>query len=441
MPNSRESAFHALVAVERDRTARIDDGLRATALTSVERDLAFELARGVERKRRLLDVVINELADRQSPQNPYLRSALRLGAYQVLFLTRIPAHAAVNETVKLVRHGRGMINAVLRRMISLVQQRGPDPAHPRREIELPEGRTLVLERDVLPDPSESAQTIGILHGLPDFLVERWITTHGLPTATQIACASSSKPGVSLRANRLRCTAEELATQLKKEGVETESTEHSRVLRWTGGASPFSTEAMNNGLFLAQDPTALRAADAMEPREGEVLLDLCAAPGGKATALAEAVAPTGCVHAFDPHAGRREKIREHAMRLGLEKVLSIHGDPATLPLGDGVLVDVPCSNTGVLARRLEVRRWISPAVIEKLAAKQRGILEDAMARVRPGGRVVYSTCSLEPEENQEVVAIGVGLGGRLIRDELTLPDPPHHDGGYFAVLQVRGRSAV
>ncbi len=439
MPSSRESAFRAIVAVERDRAVRIDEGLKADELTPVERDLALELARGVERKRRLLDLVINELADRQPPRDPYLRSALRLGAYQVLFLTRIPSHAAVNETVKLVRHGRGMVNAVLRRLISLVQQRPPDPAQARREIELPEGRTLALERDVLPDMAESpAEATAILHGLPSFLVERWVTTHGLPVATQIARASSHKPCVSLRANRLRCTAEELAFQLEKEGVETQPSEHPRMLRWTGGASPFSTQAMNDGLFLAQDPTALRAVDALEPREGEVLLDLCAAPGGKATALAEAVAPTGCVHAFDPHPGRREKIQENAIRLGLEKVLSIHGDLATLPLGDGALADVPCSNTGVLSRRVEVRRRISQAAIEGLARKQRGILEDTMARVRPGGRVVYSTCSLEFEENEDVVAASAG---RLIRDELTLPDPPHHDGGYFAVLQVSGGSAV
>jgi 16S rRNA (cytosine967-C5)-methyltransferase len=426
----RAAALHALRALEQGRTERLDDALALDALSPADRDLARELARGVERMRLLLDWVLGGFVQRGLPRNPTTLTALRLGAYQLLWLDRIPARAAVHATVELVRTDRGFVNAVLRRVAEAVVPRAAGPA----ELALGPARALAPPR---PLPHDELERLALEHALPGWLVARWAGAHGRDGARQAARASSSPAALVLRPHRLRATAAALAERLAGEGAHTEPVAGGELLRWRGGVSPFATAAFRDGWFVAQDPTSVAAAAAVAARPGEVVLDLCAAPGTKTAQLAQDVAPTGRVHAFEVDERRRARIAENVARLGLERLVTIAVSLDHVPPADAVLADVPCSNTGVLARRLEVRRRISPAAIAALAATQRSILAQALAHARPGGRVVYATCSIEPEENRAVVdAVLAGRAGvRMVRDQLTLPQADAHDGGYLAVLQV------
>lgn len=449
---ARWRAFLALTALERGRAERLHEVLRVDDLAARDRSLALELAMGTERRRITLDAVVLAFAAQGVlPRDPFVRTAVRLGALQLLFLPRIPPHAAVHGTVALLRAQQGFVNGILRRMASAVVSRAADPQRCRAEFGLPPAgdgtpRTLVLPREGLPDAAvDPAAALAVQHGLPEFLLRRWIATFGLAVAQEIAAASSQAPGVTLRPNPIRTDATRLTAALAAEGVTVESGPHPRTLRYheTQGISPFETRAHAVGLFSVQDPTALVAADAVQARSGERILDLCAAPGGKTTAIAEGLLGQaasekgpGTVFAHDVSRVRLERVREAVARLGLTSVVTVVEQLADVPGPvDAVLVDVPCSNTGVLARRVEVRRRLTPESLVEMPRRQVELVRLAAARVRPGGRVVYSTCSLEPEENRGVVEtfLATEPGFRLDAERLTLPRALQCDGGYFAVL--------
>ncbi|HLU39778.1 MAG TPA: transcription antitermination factor NusB [Planctomycetota bacterium] len=443
---ARWRAFTALVAVERGKAARLRTALRLDDLAARDRALGLELSAGVERRRITIDALLLPFTARGIlPDDPFVRTALRLGAYQVLWLPRIPVRAAVHGAVGLLRRQRPLVNALLRRLAASIVERAADPTQPRTEFALPPAgetpRALVLPRAALPDPvADPIGHVGVLHGLPADLVGRWFAAFGAERAAAVAAASAEPAGVTLRVQPARGDAAALQRALAAEGVLTEPLAGGRFLRLRDvqGTSPFSTEAYREGRFSVQDPTAFAAAAALAPEPGETLLDLCAAPGGKATALAELLRGRGRVFAYDPDAARLRLVEEARRRLGLEDVLQVVGDLASVPERcDGVLADVPCSNTGVLARRVEVRRRSIAESIARVVPEQRALLATALARTRPGGRVVYSTCSLEPEENRGVVeaVLAAHPGVVLVAEQTTLPAAGEHDGGYLAVLRT------
>jgi len=385
------------------------------------RDRAFtrELAQGTERQHLFLDFVLGRLVDKGLPKDPQVLSALRLGAYQLLFMEGVQDHAAVHETVALVEHHKGFVNGVLRNLARRIQSGGIAPLLP---------------------PEDAQEHLAVVCGLPPFLVSRWVETFGLDAARQVCEAASAKPGMTLSPTHRAGGVPALQQRLAAEGVSTRPLVELDMLVWEGGTSPLSGQAFADGWFLVQGPAARAAVLAVAAGPGETVLDLCAAPGTKTVFLAEAVGPEGRVLAFDVDVERRVKINQNCERVGVAdrvQVLEELGELANTP--HRVLVDAPCSNTGVLARRLEVRRWISPAVIKNLARVQVELLRQALGYCRPGGRVVYSTCSLEPEENQGAVAAAVaaaaGTGCRLVSEQLSLPRGPAWDGGYFAVLET------
>ena len=436
MRSARVAAWRALVALERGRVDRLDAAFDRRGLSAKDRGLALELARGVERSRLWLDFLIDGLVERTPPKDPHVRVALRLGVYQLIRLTRVPSYAAVTETVGLLQRGRGFVNALLRRLSRQIEARQPDPSKPRTEVGLANGRTLVLpEGCELPDPeSEPAAHCAVLHGLPRFLVERWASVHGPSEAARIAAAADRTPALILRANTLHGDGAALQKVLAEEAIQSLCLDHPQLVEWEAGASPFASAAYRAGWFVAQDPTALRAVEAVDAGAGDTVVDLCAGPGTKTSWLAERVRPDGRVHAYDVSEARRKPIRDNATRLGLSDVIVVHDDAAALPVADRVLVDVPCSNTGVLARRVEVRRRLRPESFDELARNQVALLRRGLELLRPGGTAVYSTCSIEPEENEQVAHAVLAPGLRLVRDQVTLPDPPRHDGGYVAVLE-------
>lgn len=433
MVSARAAALHALAALEKGRADRLRQELDDAGLVGREQALAYELAHGVVRRERLLDHVLSGFAHRGLPKDAVLRSALRLGAYQLLFVGGMPPHAAVHETVALVKQNRGFANAMLRRLADRVAARAADPARPLDEMPLSPTRCLLLP---VPLPADETARLGVVHSLPGFVLARWATEFGRAGLQQVAEAASAVPGVFLRAVGIARDA--LQTELTAAGVTVEPAAHPRMLLWTGGESPFGTAAFRSGRFVVQDPTAVAAAEAVPCGPGSVVVDLCAAPGTKTSLLAERVRPGGVVHAFDIDPDRRARIAENVARLGLQDTVRLVADPALLPLADAVLADVPCSNTGVLGRRVEVRRRLQPSTFGSLVPTQRRLLAQAIGLCRPGGHVVYSTCSIDREENEGIVATVLASptvpACDLVTQLRTLPRAGLHDGGFHAVLR-------
>lgn len=432
MTSARAVALRALVALAKGKVARLRDELERVRIEPREMALAFELAHGVLRRERLLDFVLTPFAHRGLPPDAMLRMALRLGAQQLLFVRGMPARAAVHETVDLLRDNRAFANALLRRVAERLDDRTADPARPLDELPLSPTRCLRLAQ---PLPTDAVTRLAIVHSLPDFLVRRWTDAFGAAAAAATAAAASAVPAVFLRA-MAHIGGDALRTRLADEGVVTSPTAHALLLRWDDGGSPFATRAFADGWFLVQDPTALRAAEAVPCRPGDTVIDLCAAPGTKTMRLCERVGPTGLVYAFDVDGQRRTQIVANAERLRQTDRLRVVETAAALPVADVVLADVPCSNSGVLARRVEVRRRLRDDTAASLAITQQQILLQAVDRCRPGGAIVYSTCSIDTDENQGVVAAVRSQRPDLQveREELTLPQEGVADGGYHAVLR-------
>ncbi|MBL8729043.1 MAG: hypothetical protein JNM25_11470 [Planctomycetes bacterium] len=433
MVSARAAALRALAALDRGRADRIRDVLDAARLEGREQAFAFELAHGVLRRERLLDFVLEGLAHRGLPRDPTLRVALRLGVHQLLFVAGMPAHAAVHETVALVRGNRGFANALLRAVAGRIEARAAAHRAVTTELALGPERTFVLPQAL---PDDEVARLAIVHSLPDAAAQRWAADLGREGLRAIAAAASALPATFLRAVA-PVERDELQRELTAAGVETAPAAHPRLLQWIGGESPFATEPFRRGAFLVQDPTALAAAEAVPCGAGQTVVDLCAAPGTKTALLAERVRPGGRVFAFDPDPARRRRIVENVARLRFGDVVQVTDTAASLPPADAVLADVPCSNTGVLGRRVEVRRRWQPDTAAQMAGLQRDLLRQAIALAKPGGSVVYSTCSIECAENEAVVAAVLAEPGlppcRLVRSHLTLPAAGRHDGGFFAVL--------
>ncbi len=434
MSSARGAALRALVALERGESDRLREALQTKGLEPRDQAFAFELAHGVMRRQELLDHVLTALAHRGLPKDPALMVALRLGAYQLLFVPGMPTHAAVHETVELVRGNKGFANAILRTITKGILDRAADPASFRTELALSPTRMFRLPA---PLPDDEAAALAILHSLPEFLVVRWREQFGDEAMRTVAAAATATPAVWLRIGAAFAVAD-VAAALLAAGVETAPGEHPRLLRWSGGTSPFTSPPFQAGQFVVQDPTAFAAAEAVPCKPGDTVIDLCAAPGTKTTALAERVGTNGVVFAYDNDGHRRLRISENVARLGLGSVVRVVDTTANLPAADAVLADVPCSNSGVLARRVEVRTRITAETFGELAPLQRRLLQQAIALCKPGGTVVYSTCSIDRDENEDLVA-AVLADPNTPRCErglsrLTLPRAGAGDGGFYALLR-------
>jgi 16S rRNA (cytosine967-C5)-methyltransferase len=402
-PSARSLALEILLQRESpgDFLEHRIDGLAGMRLLSeADRRLAREIAFGVLRNRSVLDHLIAHRTDGR-PQRPVLRGILQSGLYQLLFLDRVPDHAVVNEAVLLARQRgfsaqAGFVNAVLRAVAR-------DREACRRDLE-------ALRRS---DPAR-----GWSH--PAWLVERWANVLEPSALQRLLAWNNAAPGTFARVNRLLTTSQDLMARWRSEGVEAtplaiDWAEPGTVVALDRHPALESLGSFREGGFYVQDPSTLLAVHLLDPRPGQRVLDLCAAPGGKSLAIAERLGPGGGVVAHDSHPGRLDLVRENVRRLGAGELVAVVDRLGDQTVGsvdgpsgpaserfDAALVDAPCSNTGVLRRRVELRWRLRPDEIPRLAAEQLRLLEAAAARVRPGGVLVYSTCSLEPEENDHVV---------------------------------------
>jgi len=369
MKNVRALAAQVLMASEKSFVDEALEAQRVASLSRRDRALLTTLVYGATRWRRELDWLIDRCAERVHPE---IRQHLRLALFQIRHLDKIPRHAAVNEAVELAkgvsRKSAGFVNAVLRKAA---------------DLELPDA-------------------IGVRTSHPDWLIERWRSRYGGRDLDAILAADNAVLPLTIRPNPLRTSG-----PLEVEG------------------DPAADPRFAEGFYTVQDETSMKVSPFLDPKPHERVLDLCAAPGGKTTHLAELMGGKGQVVAVDLP-DRIGLVAESAKRLGLTNIECVAGDGATIAFRepfDAILVDAPCSNTGVLSRRPDVRWRLKEKDISGAVAIQRRLLENAARLLKPGGRLVYSTCSLEPEENSQDPAVW-----SVQKEELTLPTE-RHSGGY------------
>jgi 16S rRNA (cytosine967-C5)-methyltransferase len=384
--------------------------LRDSALDTRDRAFATDLVYGTLRQQRALDYLVGLSADRPVEElDPPTRVALRLGAYQ---LTRnVPAHAAVGETVAVApRRARGYVNAVLRAL------GGTGPQWP-----WPKG--------------EDVGALAVRLSYPDWIVEELVAQYGLADARASLEIANEPPPVALRVNTRRATVEAVADELRAGGVEvSRGTIADDALRARGIGDPARLAAVAEGRATPQDEASQAVVGILDPQTGETVVDAAAAPGGKATAIAERVGEHGRAVACDLHLGRIRLVASARDRLGLRRVLPVVADGRTLPLrracADRALVDAPCSGLGVLRRRAELRWRIRQDDLPQLVELQRDLLRSAAEAVRPGGVFVYSVCTLTGDET-------TGVDGWAERElpQLVADPPPG------APWRPRGRGAV
>jgi 16S rRNA (cytosine967-C5)-methyltransferase len=376
---------------------------------------------------------------------PWLWDALYLGACQLALLTHVPAHAAVHETVELaVSFGlpgsRGFLNGVLRRVAELVTDERTSTAA-ADTLPLEHGEYRRLSRLIFPDPTAHPQEyLAAAFSLPDWLVQRWLPRYGIEECERLGFWFAGPAPLTLRCQSLRCSREQLLASLREAGHEAQAGDHPQAVRLHESGPIRDLPGYAEGWFSVQDESAMRVASALAPEPGETVLDLCAAPGGKTTHLAELMNNTGRIIACDVDEHRLQTVADLAERLGLTNIELCRlrcEDNADVPSGpfDRVLVDVPCSNTGVLGKRPEARWRLRPDDLRHLVDLQTLLLQVAIERVRSGGVVAYSTCSIEPEENRQVVE-RVLEGNPNIRLEATEDAIPGQsaDGGFWARLR-------
>ena len=474
--SAREVAVRCLLAFEDERRL-IRETLEAewARAQPSERErpaqaAATELAYGACRQAITLDHLIKRHSARPLRRiEPWLLQVLRVGLYELLWLEGAADYAVVHEAAAQAKScggkgAAGFANAVLR----AVQRElaGPvaagEAAEARRVLWVDEQRGWRFSAEVFPDPSASPEKfLGAALGHPLWLAARWVKRYGAQAATAICRANNLRPTPWLRANRLRCGVEQLQQRLAEAGFE--SVRHGVGLELAAAARPENLPGWAEGWFSVQDVSAMAVAEAAAPRPGQRVLDLCAAPGGKTTHLAELMENQGTIVACDVRAEKLERVEENCRRLGIEIVRTcLPDDPALAPAAapfDVVLVDAPCSNTGVLARRVEARHRLRPADVASLRQVQAGLLQKASRLVRPGGALVYSTCSIESAENELQIEAFLAGQGAFRREKAFLMLPRGRaggpadaggqgpaagrgrDGGYLAVLRRAERTTA
>lgn len=429
-PGAREAAMDVLTRVEQDQAYSnllLNQTLEKLKLERQEAALATELVYGTIQRLNTIDYFLGRFAAKGLERlQPWVRSLLRLSFYQIRYLDRIPPHAAVNEAVELAkRRGHagiaGLVNGILRNVL--------------RE----------KERLALPEGLSPEQRIALAESHPEWMVKRWLARYGEDAVTAMCRANNEPPKVSLRANRLRGGRQVLAGRLAETGVETADSPLSpdglvAVAGGRLGAHPLFAA----GEFSIQDESSMLVARCVAPEAGMRVLDCCAAPGGKTTHMAELMDGKGEVTAADLHEHKEALIREQATRLKLGNIRTVVSDARQLagrfPAGsfDRILLDAPCSGLGVIRRKPDLKWSKTQGDIAEIAALQRSILQAVHPLLKPGGILVYSTCTMEPEENEEQVrrflAEEPGFALEAFPEGL-LPPGPAAEAGAQGMLQL------
>jgi 16S rRNA (cytosine967-C5)-methyltransferase len=424
----------------------LDRVFRESALPAAERGLATELACGVVRRQGTLDAILKTLVARPADQVEIaLWTILRIGIYQIVILDGIPSHAAVHETVELCkRAGRmrwsGFVNGVLRGATRLAtDQFQTEPSS--LAVPVSHNRHRKLMKPVFFEPSTDLPAyVAGAYSLPLWLTERWVKRFEPEELLRICDWFNSPPALQVHANALRSNLKSVISEFENAGIAVKELENSETLIIEDGPRVDKLPGYEEGNFVVQDYSASCAAVRLAPKPGQRVWDVCAAPGGKTCHLAAIMQNQGHILATDIRSDRLEIVHENASRLGATIIRTqlVDEEGFRLPPGpfDSILVDVPCSNTGVLAKRPEARWRITPDGMRELAQVQANLLGRSLERLAPGGRLVYSTCSIEPAENQEIIrqVLTHFPNAQLVEEETFIPGNPA-DGAYQALITI------
>ena len=389
---AREVALNVLIAVEEEgaySNLALTNALRRARLDARDVALTTELVYGTVGRLNTLDYYLNpSLKTPLHRLDPVVRNLLRLTAYQLFYLERVPDFAAINEAVEIAkrrsRNASGFVNGVLRSTL-----------RKRAELTLPSKQR------------QWARHVSLLHSHPEWMVNHWEQAYGREEAEAICAANNVRPSFSLRANAHRITRDELLDQLKEQGIAARASEVAPSgIVLEEGLDVTRMPAFQEGFCTVQDESSMLVAHVLAPQPGERVLDCCAAPGGKTTHIAELMGDEGEVVAVDVHEHKIELIENIAGRLGLNAIETRAGDIRDV-VGeagefDRILLDAPCSGLGVIRRKPDLKWKKLPGDIEEIAEVQRDLLETVSRSLRPGGVLVYSTCTTVPEENEALV---------------------------------------
>jgi 16S rRNA (cytosine967-C5)-methyltransferase len=446
-----------------------------------ERQRATDLVFGTVRNRLAIDTVIAKLSQCPVERIPAkLLNILRIGAYELIYSPQTGEYSIVNEATEIAKAvaGKkqvGFVNAVLRQIARLITNRQSPFTAASVTRTLPQTPTTGCEFAIsfLPDPQASpADYLATAFSLPKWLAADWLAEFGFTKVWQICLASNRRPSIYIRPNTLKTTTQKLAEKLRQADIDVEIApnvtpaqtgvqkavtveNHSRIDSRFRGNDPVTISLIKikspreitqlpgfaEGQFTIQDIAAFEPIKILTPQPNWTILDLCAAPGVKTTQLAEATSDKAQIIATDIDNQRLEKVKENIARLGLKSITIVpYGEVLTSKFKggfDAVLLDVPCSNTGVLAKRIEVRYRLKPNTIKQLAKTQNDLLHTAAQSVKPDGKICYSTCSIQKEENSALIKnfLQQNPAFHLESEKLILPsaDQFDHDGGCIAIL--------
>lgn len=411
-----------------------------------------DMVYGVIRNLTAIDHVISTFAGCETQRIfRKLINIIRIAVYELVFSPKTADYAIVNEIVEITkrrfskRHA-AFVNALLRNITRNIISRTSEltVSNPRRFI--PSGLLSGCEfkTDFLPDSQKSpADYLSMAFSLPLWLIENWIRNFGFEKTSDICSASNRRSSVYIRPNILKTSFGQLAKLFEDENIEFETVDN-QLIKLKGFGSVTKLPGFSQGLFAVQDLTAFNVVSTLAPKPGQLILDLCSAPGTKTTHLAEFTLDKASIIATDIDTNRLSSVHQNLKRLGMKSVELVEYDflaeslKKTGPF-DTILLDVPCSNTGVLAKRPEVRHKITAKAISDLAATQYDILKKARTMLKSTARICYSTCSIEPQETSHQITkfLKENPDFTLASERLTLPSAasPDHDGGYCAVIEI------
>ncbi|QDL11574.1 16S rRNA (cytosine(967)-C(5))-methyltransferase [Brasilonema octagenarum UFV-E1] len=395
LTSPRQLAFIALRDVHKGAYTDIalDRVLTKANLPDTDRRLVTQLVYGCTRRQRTLDAFIDQLGKKKSHQQPKdLRTILHLGLYQLCFQERIPESAAVNTTVQLAKENgfsglTGFVNGLLRQYIRL-ENKGDK---------------------VCVQSSDLTERLGILYSFPNWMIQVWLEQFGLEQTEQLCLWMNKTPAIDLRINLLCTSLEEVEAALTSAGVASQRIPHlPQALRLMSNAGPIQNlPGYNEGWWTVQDSSAQLVSHLLDPQPGEVVIDACAAPGGKTTHIAELMKDEGKIFGCDRTPSRLKKLQQNAQRLKLKSIEMCTGDSRNMPqfqnTAHRVLLDAPCSGLGTLHRHADARWRQTPETVEELSVLQKQLVSHTSTFVKKDGVLVYSTCTLHPKENEEVVS--------------------------------------
>ncbi len=409
-----------------------------------------DLVYGALRNRQAIDMVIAKLSGcpirRISAQ---ILNIIRIGVYELIYCPNTAEYAIVNEAVENTKRIAGkkqtaFVNAVLRRILSHIIKRRTELSDAKPKRTLPQNPDFGCEFDVdlLPDSQRQPDDfLAKAFSLPKWLINDWLDEYGPDNTRQVCFASNRKPSIYLRPNTLQVTAAQLAERLKKARINVEIIAN-EMIRVKSPKRITELAGFTDGLFSVQDLTAALPVKLLAPKVHWKILDFCAAPGTKTTQLAELTNDNAQIFATDINSKRLELVEENIKRLRLKSIKTFKFEQLQNILYktgkfDAVLLDVPCSNTGVLAKRVELRYRISKRAVSRLAQTQARLLDTAAELIEKNGRICYSTCSIQSQENNQLIKnfLKKNRNFKLESENLTLPSAQgfDYDGGYTAIL--------